>query len=130
MNQCPTEFRLRRVVGVDHMDTVHLNNKAYRAMKTVLYCFRQFIQMLNASFCRCVWEISDPCFRVDCKRTSFHFSEKLLSLFLHVKIESGITVTVLRLYNIVDSLIFQKLLHQHIRSEAVYINPFQSRLIY
>lgn len=59
----------------------------------------------------------------DFDRAALHFRQKFFSIFFHVKINSGVSVSVFCLHKIIIQAHVQ-LLHQSIRCQTVNIHPF------
>ena len=84
--------------------------------------------MLYTSFCGCVWEEPGSSFQIRRQCAALYFCQILLAISLHIEIESGIPKGKFRLHHVkIQS--HEILLHKLIGHKAVYIDPFQPRLI-
>ena len=82
MFQCFPELRLCRIIGVDMVDTVHLDHKHNGTMIALARRFRQLVQVLHSAFCRCVREQAKAKLGTR-QRTTLHLDQVLLPALLY-----------------------------------------------
>ena len=87
------ELRMHQPVGAYFRYTVHLNYECKNGMISGLQRTDQLADMLYSPLRRCVRKIPHP---VNLQGASFHFHQVLLVVSFHVKVDSGIPVSVLR----------------------------------
>ena len=122
------KFRLRIIIGKYHMNAVHLDHKGNLAVIPFFRRGSQLIQMFHTSFRRSIRKKSDSPRCVSCQCAALYLRQIFLSPAFHVKIESGIAVSILRFHDVIVKA-HKILLHQFIRSKTIDIDPFKPRFI-